>query len=42
MAEPNVQGKPTKGTYFKIVLVLLLLALLATWMTCAALGMPVF
>lgn len=41
MAEPNVEGKPSKGTYAKILLVALVIAILFTWMFCAALGMPV-
>lgn len=41
VAEPNVPGKPTKGTLAKVFLVLFLLALIFSWVTCASLGMPV-
>ena len=41
MAEPNVPGRPTKGTMAKVFLVFLVLALIFVWMTCASLGMPV-
>lgn len=40
MAEPNVEGKPTKKTYAKLFLILLVLAILFSWMFCAAIGIP--
>jgi hypothetical protein len=40
VAEPNVPGKPTKGTWIKVFLVVLFLALIFTWMTCASHGLP--
>ena len=40
MAEPNVPGKPSMSTWIKVFLVFLLIAMLFTWMTCAALGLP--
>lgn len=40
MAEPNVQGKPDKGTYLKVFLILLAIVILFSWMFCAAIGIP--
>ena len=40
LAEPNVPGKPSKGTLAKVFLVFLVIAVIFTWMTCASFGLP--
>ncbi len=40
MAEPNVQGNPSKKTWAKVFLVFFIIAIFMFWMTCASFGLP--
>jgi len=40
VAEPNLEGKPSKKTWAKVFLVFFVIAVLMFWMTCASLGLP--